>query len=101
MEEYRSNKTTEMEMIHSRMKGIIAKRDATIRQLRSELQETQVQLSKLQGIVQQRSKELVMGPLSPGQRGVLGSPISGAVPGTSSPGQWGRITSPNRRNMAG
>eukprot|EP00192_Tetraselmis_astigmatica_P013611 CAMPEP_0117671086 /NCGR_PEP_ID=MMETSP0804-20121206/13132_1 /TAXON_ID=1074897 /ORGANISM="Tetraselmis astigmatica, Strain CCMP880" /LENGTH=336 /DNA_ID=CAMNT_0005479495 /DNA_START=166 /DNA_END=1173 /DNA_ORIENTATION=+ len=56
LEEYRCNKASDLELIHSKLKGVVASRDATIRQLRSELHETQVQLSKLQGLLEHRSR---------------------------------------------
>ena len=50
-----------MDLIHARLKAVVSSRDATIRQLRAELGDTRVQLSQLQGFMQQRSREMLGG----------------------------------------
>lgn len=69
LQQYRDAKAADMDMIHGRMKSVLAKRDAVIKALREELQEARVELSKVQGVMQQRSRELVglsgSGPSSP------------------------------------
>jgi hypothetical protein len=60
-----------MDAIHTKMKAVLARRDGTIKGLREELRAAQVELSKVQGIMQQRSKELVelqAGAASPWRR---------------------------------
>ena len=59
LEDYRRAKESDMDLIHARLKAVISSRDATIRQLRAELGGVQIQLSKLQGFMEQRSREMV------------------------------------------